>query len=404
MRPPTIRTRVALPHGVLGAAIWLAVPVSLAAAQARASSPAPSRGAFVITLGNDTVGVEQFTRSANRLEGDIIQRGRATSVGHYVITTNPDGTARTFTYTVHRADGTAPPNAIRSASVSYGPDTAVTTIVRDSSITMRTAARGAFPYLGSAFGPYELFLSRLRASRPPTDSGSVTLLPPGAQSTLEFPVKFVGGDTVRVWYFGSPQIVLLDRQGRITSVDATHTTEKFRTIRLPSVNIDALAAAFAKEDASGRAIGAQMSPRDTARASVGAANIFVDYGRPALRGRDVWQHGVLGDTIWRTGANAATQFSTSADLVVKGVTVPAGKYTLWTHTTPTGYELIFNKQTGQWGTDYDPAQDLVRIPLDVATAPAPEERFTVTVEQAGAGGVMRLAWGPKVLSLPFIVK
>jgi hypothetical protein len=54
----------------------------------------------------------------------------------------------------------------------------------------------------------------------------------------------------------------------------------------------------------------------TVQAAVGSAHLWIDYGRPALRGRDVWANGVLGDTLWRTGANAATQFRTDVDLVL----------------------------------------------------------------------------------------
>jgi hypothetical protein len=126
--------------------------------------------------------------------------------------------------------------------------------------------------------------------------------------------------------------------------------------------------------------------------------VWVDYGRPALRGRDVWANGVLGDTIWRTGANAATQLRTDADLSIGGTTVPAGTYSLWTRTTPDGgYQLVVNRQAGQWGTEYHPDRDLARVPLRVSTVATPVERFTIVLDPQGA---LNMTWGTKQLSVP----
>ena len=91
----------------------------------------------------------------------------------------------------------------------------------------------------------------------------------------------------------------------------------------------------------------------------------------------MWVNGVLGDTLWRTGANAATQLRSDVDLVVGGATVPAGTYTLWTAATPSGYRLVINRQAGN---DYDASRDLVRVPLQESSVQAPVERFTIGVE------------------------
>jgi hypothetical protein len=139
------------------------------------------------------------------------------------------------------------------------------------------------------------------------------------------------------------------------------------------------------------------STRDTARATIGNAHVWVDYGRPSLRRREVWVNGVLGDTIWRTGANAATQLRTDADLTIGGVAVPAGTYTLWTRATPAGYQLIVNKQYGQWGTEYHPDRDLARVPLRESTIAAPVERFTIVLDPQGT---LDMTWGTKQLSVP----
>jgi hypothetical protein len=119
----------------------------------------------------------------------------------------------------------------------------------------------------------------------------------------------------------------------------------------------------------------------------------------------VWVNGVLGDTLWRTGANAATQFRTDVDLVLGGSTIPAGTYTLWTAATPSGYRLVVNRQTGQWGTVYDATRDLVRVPLRESTVATPVERFTIELEPQSNGAVfLNFTWGTKRLSVPLAPK
>ena len=114
---------------------------------------------------------------------------------------------------------------------------------------------------------------------------------------------------------------------------------------------------------------------------------------------------MLGDTLWRTGANAATQFRTDVDLVLGGATIPAGTYTLWTASTPSGYRLAVNRQTGQWGTVYDATRDLVRVPLRESTVATPVERFTIELEPQSNGVVfLNFTWGTKRLSVPLAPK
>jgi hypothetical protein len=140
--------------------------------------------------------------------------------------------------------------------------------------------------------------------------------------------------------------------------------------------------------------GPPLSGRDTVRAQIGNANVWIDYGRPKLRGRDVFVRGVLGDTLWRTGANQATQFRTDKDLLVDGKRLKAGTYTLWTRITPnnSSYTLVFNAQTGQWGTEYDRKRDVLSVPLRASRAPIMEE-LTISVDPTSPASMLTLAWG-----------
>jgi hypothetical protein len=106
--------------------------------------------------------------------------------------------------------------------------------------------------------------------------------------------------------------------------------------------------------------------------------------------------------VWRTGANQATHLRTSFDMVMGGVPVPRGTYTLWTIPRPTGWTIILNKQTAQWGTQYDPRQDLARFDAGASAAEAVVDTFTISLLPAGrTGGLLRLAWERTAVSIPF---
>ena len=148
-----------------------------------------------------------------------------------------------------------------------------------------------------------------------------------------------------------------------------------------------------------------LSPRDTVSLELGTGRrIYIDYGRPSMRGRRIMGGLVPYGRVWRTGANAATTLVTDVDLELGGTSVPRGTYTLYTIPTAGGWTLIVNRQTGQWGTQYEPARDLARIPMQVGRLRAPVEQFTIALERGRAGaGTLALEWETTRATLPFRV-
>lgn len=138
------------------------------------------------------------------------------------------------------------------------------------------------------------------------------------------------------------------------------------------------------------------SPHETVTANVGGAKVSIEYGRPYMRGRKIVGGLVPYGRVWRTGADAATTLTTDAPLVIGGAAVPAGKVTLYTLPGAQGWKLIINKQTGQWGTEYNEAQDLARVDLATKTLTAPVDQFTISI----ADGQLKLAWELTELSVP----
>jgi streptogramin lyase len=136
------------------------------------------------------------------------------------------------------------------------------------------------------------------------------------------------------------------------------------------------------------------SPAAMAAATVGGKSVVIHYNQPSMRGRKIMGDLVPYGQVWRTGANPATSFVTTGDLVIGDLKVPAGKYTLYT--LPSGdkpWQLIVNKQTGQWGTEYSQPQDLGRTPMHFAKLPSPQEVMSISFEKTTAGSTeLHVKW------------
>jgi hypothetical protein len=372
-----------------------------------APAPAPAASTtLLVRLGSDTVGVEQYTRTASRMEGVLVNRSPFTTISRYTVDLGPNSVPTNVEYSLRKGDGSMVPGAMQSLSMRFVGDSIQLVGHRAAGDTARVnVARGELqPYLNGSYGLFELALARLMATA--RDSAQFALVPMAfsVRNTNPLPMKRLAGDSVRITWFGAPVYARHDGRGGLLGVDGRASTAKVRVDRVANTDLEALARSWnAREQTAGAA--GPASTRDTVKATVGKANLWIDYGRPALRGRDVWANGVLGDSIWRTGANAATQLRTDTDLLIGGQVVPAGTYTLWTQANRDGYHLIVNKQFGQWGTDYHPDRDLIRVPLSDAMSPSSTERFTIGVEPRSTGNAaLTLAWGNKVLTVPVTVR
>ncbi len=149
---------------------------------------------------------------------------------------------------------------------------------------------------------------------------------------------------------------------------------------------------------------AQRNPRATAELTWNGLKVSIEYGRPALKGRSVAQ--MLGQLqpgqFWRLGADKSTTFATSSDLAFGDVTVPKGEYSLWARKeADNSWKLVFNKQHGQWGTNHDPAQDLVAVPLKEEKENKPADQLTITLEKEHE---ISIQWGDIELSTEFKAK
>jgi Protein of unknown function (DUF2911) len=381
---------------------------SVSSALAQATRPT---GAFITRLGTDTVAVERYVVSKSQIEGDVLNRSNRVVLTHYVAELGPRGEIRRVVVSSRIPGDTS--SSPRTLLVQEFSDTAAFVRVMrngrpDTVNTGWRAYRGrnGVPNIMMEPASYGMYEQVLRTTKLGGDSVGYVFVSTarGAQPSLWLMRN--GRDSVaftNTIFPGWTEMARVDSRGRILAVNSGRTTVKTIATRVADVNIDALAKLWkANETAHGVR---NMSPTDTTRATIGTANLQVIYSRPSRRGRQIFGTDVVPwNTVWRTGANAATELTTSSDLMLGQTLVPAGKYTLFTLPTASGTTLIISKKTGEWGTDYEPASDLARLPLTTTMLTMPAERFTIGIDPAGAGGVLRMAWDDRQFTIPFTVK
>ena len=146
------------------------------------------------------------------------------------------------------------------------------------------------------------------------------------------------------------------------------------------------------------------SPHVRHEATIDGANISVEYGRPALKGRTPGKDiDPYEGKEWRTGADEQTTLVTDKALKFGTLSVPAGTYGLHTIPVKEQWQLIVSKRPKGWGIPYPAGQDLGRVPMTMGKPPKADERLTVTLEDTPAGGMLHIDWGTTRASIPFTV-
>jgi hypothetical protein len=368
----------------------------------------PEHYGFVAMLGNDTVAVERIARSPTRLVTDGVDRWPFVRRRHTEFDRAADGTIRHMVMDVRTPNGRSPRERGRRITADFSGQR-VTISIRDSSGVRDTAftTGGAItvPHVSMMYSVIELEIAAalrraaaaglapgdsvpFRQFYPDRDVGPSFALHPG------YVHQRPGGKVeLRHGWLSGTGDVTVDSSGRMLTYSGTRSTYKVAVARTASLpNIDSIADRFAA--AERRTGQSPLSIRDTARASIGQATLTVDYGRPLARGRTLLGNVISYNRVWRTGANAATHFTSSAPVTLAGLSLPAGTYTLWTVPHFRGVELIVNRQTGQWGTQYGPAHDLGRARMIVDSVDPPVEQFTIAIEPSDARrGTLVMTWG-----------
>ncbi len=381
-------------------AVLLAAPVAVTAQAAQADS-----AGYVTRLGIDTLAIERFVRTPERVEAEVLLRIPTTIRTTYVLELSPNGDMRRMESATYdpRSGGAEPVR--RSIIERAGDSLRITSGAGENFQKRAVAAPGAtLPFIDMIHWPYEIALVRLAAS------GARSIDQPllsGARVS-DFALERIGHDSIAITHPSRGTMrVSVDERGRLLGLDAGATTRKLIVTREPWIPLTGYVERWAALDASGRSLGA-LSGRGETRETVAGATLTVDFGTPAKRGREIWGTLVPFGKVWRTGANRATHLTTDRDLVLGSgadtLALPAGQYTLFSIPDREGGVLIVSKKTDITGTAYDPAHDLGRVRLAKRPIEEPVEIFNIAVTPEPPGGALRLRWDETELVVPFIVR
>lgn len=153
----------------------------------------------------------------------------------------------------------------------------------------------------------------------------------------------------------------------------------------------------------------RLSPKDTVKFELNDTKLQVFYNRPYKRNREIFGALVPYNEVWRTGANEATTFITNQDLMIEGIYMPRGEYTLWTVPHDSTWNIIFNTKQYPWGVDEqmrpmrEPQFDLMDISEPVEHLDKPVEQFTIAFDNITDNLKMTLVWDRTKIEIPLEV-
>jgi hypothetical protein len=396
-------------------------PGDFANLQVRPASTPPARTetyGFIARLGIDTISVERVTRTPSQLVSDEVERFPRVIQRHTEIQFGPDQSVRRVTMDITLPTATTPKWKVRHLSTEYLPDSMRLSIQNGEgshTVTLLSGGKPMLPWTAQLYSLTELYFQT--ALRVPADSVEVQHfyvdmqadeypLPPGLHPSGF--VRALPGGRAEIFHhdgLAGAGEARFDGQGRMLSYSGARSTYKMEVTRLsPAPDVETIARRFIDRETR-EGVPSGLSLRDTTRAGIGAAQFWIDYGRPLARGRALVGNVLPYGQVWRTGANAATQFNTSTPITLGGLDLAPGTYTFWSLPDSNGVRLIVNQQFGQWGTQYDATRDLGRIALTVEKSPTLTERFTISVTPVDANqGTLVFEWGTFRWSAPLIVK
>lgn len=148
----------------------------------------------------------------------------------------------------------------------------------------------------------------------------------------------------------------------------------------------------------------RVSPKAEVMQVVGFTEVRIIYSRPGVKGREIWGGLVPYNQVWRAGANEATKFIFSSDVLIEGKPLKAGSYSFFAIPGKNEWTLIFNKVADQWGAfEYNETQDALRIKVKPEKSSVFQEWLTYTITRTSDySAVVRLEW--EKLKVPFKIE
>jgi len=359
---------------------------------------APERAMYIVTLGNDTTYIEWLTINGVSIDMKVVERIPRVRSIHLTATLHDDGTIASLDRRAYLPNAADTSPVERATIREIGDSTIFETTTRTT--TSRYATYGRSPLVVGAYNGFALPVIAHYAPERVGDS-IVTTHVGGFYGDRPLIIKRISSDSITLTGPHLGRAAVHARNGESNGF-ASIGTINFIGARAKPLPFDSVLKAFADAERT-RGMMGSSSPRDTTRATIDGATLMVDYGRPSKRGRKIFGGIVPWNQVWRVGANEATQLTTDRALRFGQNELPAGKYSLWILPTPSEFMLIVNKETDQWGTDYNQPFDLFRVPLVRREMDRVTEKFTIAMDSNGSEGNIRFRWDNVELSAPFTV-
>lgn len=135
------------------------------------------------------------------------------------------------------------------------------------------------------------------------------------------------------------------------------------------------------------------SPNAEIEQEIGLTEIEVEYSRPSAKGREIFGGLVPYETMWRTGANAATTIKFDDDMKVEGMEIKQGKYSLFTIPGKEKWTIVFNARDDINVWDYDESGEVLRFDVEPIELKDMVETFTINFNEIRDDAVtMELIW------------
>lgn len=143
------------------------------------------------------------------------------------------------------------------------------------------------------------------------------------------------------------------------------------------------------------------SPTQTVKQDFGLSAIELIYSRPAMKGRKIFGDLVPWNKVWRTGANNATRLKFADDVMIGGKALKAGEYALYTVPGDKEWEIIINKGSANWGTNYKQEDDLFRIKATPMKLNESVENFTMQFANVKPTSTdLHIMWDKTAVAIP----
>jgi len=358
-------------------------------------SDGPERAAYLTLMGDDTLAVEWMEFGEGSVNAQALVRGSRTTFADYHLEMSDAGELVAYTANVYEGSPDGP--LLRSETFVSDEEGTALVISQNGEDNRRdmTADPGSVPFVDILHWPFEASM-RWQMSQGALGEAVQTFTGRGMSFALS---ENTDGSWALRHPSRGPSTMQIDEMGRIMELDGTGST---RAYDLRRVDFDMLAQDDMRSLFGDRPLG-ELSGRGQIDDVVAGVSFTGDYGAPVRRGRTIFGELLAYGVWWRTGANAATQFSLDQDIMIDGERIPAGDYSFSSIPEEDGGVLIINTRTGQGGQSYDQDLDQARVQMRRDMLDETVEVFEIRVVPADGGGRIELRWDDTAYWVPFTV-